>query len=64
MTKYIFITGRVVSSLGRGLQHIFGPPAENQGLKLTIKFDPISAMIRGPWSHQHGKTHTEDGGRD
>jgi len=42
MTKYIFITGGVVSSLGKGIVAAsLGRLLKNRGLKVTMqKFDP------------------------
>ncbi len=42
MAKFIFVTGGVVSSLGKGLTAAsIGNLLENRGLKLTLlKFDP------------------------
>ena len=42
MTKYIFVTGGVVSSLGKGIVAAsLGRLLKNRGLKITIqKFDP------------------------
>ena len=41
-TKFIFVTGGVVSSLGKGLASAsIGSLMENRGLKVTLqKFDP------------------------
>ena len=43
MTKYIFVTGGVVSSLGKGIVAAsLGRLLKNRGLKVTIqKFDPL-----------------------
>ena len=42
MTKYIFVTGGVVSSIGKGIVAAsLGRLLKNRGLKVTIqKFDP------------------------
>ena len=42
MTKYIFVTGGVVSSLGKGISaSSLGRLLKNRGLKVTMqKFDP------------------------
>jgi len=49
-TKYIFVTGGVVSSLGKGLaSSSIGALLELRGLKINfLKFDPTSTWIRGP----------------
>jgi len=65
MTKYIFITGGVVSSLGKGITAAsLGCLLKNRGLKLTIqKFDPYINYDPGTMSpYQHGEVFvTEDG---
>lgn len=49
-TKYIFVTGGVVSSIGKGIVAAsLGRLLKNRGLKVTIqKFAPISISIQGP----------------
>ncbi len=65
MTKHIFITGGVVSSLGKGITAAsLGCLLKNRGLKLTIqKFDPYINYDPGTMSpYQHGEVFvTEDG---
>jgi CTP synthase len=65
MTKYIFITGGVVSSLGKGITAAsLGCLLKNRGLQLTIqKFDPYINYDPGTMSpYQHGEVFvTEDG---
>ncbi len=65
MTKYIFITGGVVSSLGKGITAAsLGCLLKNRGLKLIIqKFDPYINYDPGTMSpYQHGEVFvTEDG---
>ncbi len=65
MTKYIFVTGGVVSSLGKGITAAsLGCLLKNRGLKLTIqKFDPYINYDPGTMSpYQHGEVFvTEDG---
>ncbi len=65
MTKYIFITGGVVSSLGKGITAAsLGSLLKSRGLKLTIqKFDPYINYDPGTMGpHQHGEIFvTEDG---
>ncbi len=65
MTKYIFVTGGVVSSLGKGITAAsLGRLLKNRGLKVTIqKFDPYINIDPGTMSpYQHGEVFvTEDG---
>lgn len=65
MTKYIFITGGVVSSLGKGITAAsLGALLEARGLKVTlIKLDPYINVDPGTMSpFQHGEVFvTEDG---
>ena len=64
-TKYIFVTGGVVSSLGKGITAAsLGCLLKNRGLKVTIqKFDPYINVDPGTMSpYQHGEVFvTEDG---
>lgn len=58
MTKYIFVTGGVVSSIGKGIvAKIFRTIIKNRGLKVTIqKFDPYINVDPGTMSpYQHGE---------
>lgn len=65
MTKYIFVTGGVVSSLGKGITAAsLGRLLKNRGLKVTIqKFDPYINVDPGKMSpYQHGEVFvTNDG---
>ncbi|MFP2961594.1 CTP synthase [Myxococcus sp. 1LA] len=65
-TKFIFVTGGVVSSLGKGLASAsIGALLENRGLAVTlIKLDPYINVDPGTMSpFQHGEVFvTEDGG--
>ncbi|PAB55947.1 CTP synthetase [Anaeromicrobium sediminis] len=65
MTKYIFVTGGVVSSLGKGITAAsLGQLLKARGLKVTIqKFDPYINIDPGTMSpYQHGEVFvTEDG---
>lgn len=65
MTNYIFVTGGVVSSLGKGITAAsLGRLLKNRGLKVTIqKFDPYINVDPGTMSpYQHGEVFvTEDG---
>lgn len=65
MTKYIFITGGVVSSLGKGITAAsLGRLLKSRGLKVSLqKFDPYINVDPGTMSpYQHGEVFvTEDG---
>ena len=65
MTKYIFVTGGVVSSLGKGIAAAsLAAILEARGLRVTlIKFDPYINIDPGTMSpFQHGEVYvTEDG---
>jgi CTP synthase len=65
MTSYIFITGGVVSSLGKGITSAsLGAILEAQGLNVTLlKLDPYINVDPGTMSpFQHGEVYvTEDG---
>jgi CTP synthase len=64
-TKYVFVTGGVVSSLGKGITAAsLGRLLKNRGLKVSIqKFDPYLNIDPGTMSpYQHGEVFvTEDG---
>ena len=64
-TKYIFVTGGVVSSLGKGIvASSLGRLLKERGYKVTIqKFDPYLNVDPGTMSpYQHGEVFvTEDG---
>lgn len=64
-TKFIFVTGGVVSSLGKGIAAAsLGNLLEARGLKITMaKFDPYINVDPGTMSpFQHGEVYvTEDG---
>lgn len=64
-TKYIFVTGGVVSSLGKGIAAAsVGRLMESRGLKVTVlKLDPYINVDPGTLSpYQHGEVYvTEDG---
>ena len=64
-TRYIFVTGGVVSSLGKGIAAAsLGALLEARGLKVTImKLDPYINVDPGTMSpFQHGEVYvTEDG---
>ena len=64
--KYIFVTGGVVSGLGKGITAAsLGRLLKNRGYKITMqKFDPYINVDPGTMSpHEHGEVFvTEDGG--
>ena len=66
-TKYIFVTGGVVSSLGKGLAaSSIGSLLEARGLKINImKFDPYINVDPGTMSpFQHGEVFVTDDGAE
>jgi CTP synthase len=65
--KYIFVTGGVVSSLGKGLTAAsLGTLLENRGLKVAFqKFDPYLNVDPGTMSpFQHGEVYVLDDGAE
>ena len=65
--KYIFVTGGVVSSLGKGLTAAaLGTLLENRGLKVTLqKFDPYLNVDPGTMSpYQHGEVYVLNDGAE
>src|SRR5262245_57721966 len=65
--KYIFVTGGVVSSLGKGLTAAaLGTLLENRGLKVALqKFDPYLNLDPGTMSpFQHGEVYVLDDGAE
>lgn len=67
MTKYIFVTGGVVSSLGKGIVAAsLGRLLKNRGLKITVqKFDPYVNVDPGTMSpYQHGEVFVTDDGTE
>ena len=66
-TKYIFVTGGVLSSLGKGLAAAsIGCLLESRGLKVTLlKFDPYINVDPGTMSpFQHGEVFVTDDGSE
>jgi CTP synthase len=66
-TKYIFGTGGVVSSLGKGITAAsLGRLLKNRGLKVTMqKFDPYINVDPGTMSpYQHGEVFVTDDGAE
>src|SRR4026209_1660579 len=66
-TKYIFVTGRVVSSLGQGIAAAaLGRLLVERGLRVTIqKFDPYINVDPGTLSpFQHGEVFVTDDGAE
>jgi len=67
MAKYIFVTGGVVSSLGKGITAAsLGRLLKNRGLNITIqKFDPYINVDPGTMSpYQHGEVFVTDDGAE
>jgi CTP synthase len=67
MTRYIFITGGVVSSLGKGIASAsLGAILEARGLKVTmLKLDPYINVDPGTMSpFQHGEVFVTDDGAE
>ena len=67
MTKFIFVTGGVVSSLGKGIASAsLGTILEARGLKVTlIKLDPYINVDPGTMSpFQHGEVFVTDDGAE
>ncbi len=67
MTKYIFVTGGVVSSLGKGITAAsLGRLLKERGLKVTVqKLDPYINVDPGTMSpYQHGEVFVTDDGAE
>src|SRR6266849_4589636 len=67
MAKYIFVTGGVVSSLGKGLAAAsVGSLLKSRGLSVTLqKFDPYLNVDPGTMSpYQHGEVYVTDDGAE
>ncbi len=66
-TKYVFVTGGVVSSLGKGVSaSSIGCLLESRGLKVTLqKCDPYLNVDPGTMSpYQHGEVYVTDDGAE
>ncbi|MFA5115466.1 MAG: CTP synthase, partial [Candidatus Omnitrophota bacterium] len=66
-TKYIFITGGVISSLGKGITSAsIGKILEARGLKVSLmKFDPYLNVDPGTMNpYQHGEVYVTDDGAE
>jgi len=66
-TKYIFVTGGVLSSLGKGLASAsIGALLESRGLKITLlKLDPYINVDPGTMNpFQHGEVYVTDDGTE
>ena len=66
-TKYVFVTGGVVSALGKGITAAsLGRLLKNRGLKISIqKFDPYLNVDPGTMSpYQHGEVFVTDDGAE
>ncbi len=67
MSKYIFITGGVISSLGKGIACAsIGRILESRGLKITLmKLDPYINVDPGTMNpYQHGEVYVTDDGAE
>ncbi len=67
MTKFIFVTGGVVSSVGKGIASAsIGMLLESRGLKVRLlKFDPYVNVDPGTMSpFQHGEVYVTDDGAE
>ena len=67
MAKYIFITGGVISSLGKGIASAsIGKILESRGLKVTLmKLDPYINVDPGTMNpYQHGEVYVTDDGAE
>ena len=67
MTKFVFVTGGVVSSLGKGIAAAsLAAILESRGLKVTlIKLDPYLNVDPGTMSpFQHGEVFVTDDGAE
>ncbi|HEX2695644.1 MAG TPA: CTP synthase, partial [Acidobacteriota bacterium] len=67
MTKYIFVTGGVISGLGKGIAAAsIGRLLESHGYRITIqKFDPYLNVDPGTMSpFQHGEVYVTDDGAE
>ena len=67
MSKYIFVTGGVLSSLGKGLaSSAIGCLLEARGLRVSLqKFDPYLNVDPGTMSpFQHGEVYVTDDGAE
>ena len=67
MAKYVFVTGGVVSSLGKGITAAsLGRLLKNRGLKVTVqKIDPYINIDPGTMSpYQHGEVFVTDDGAE
>jgi CTP synthase len=67
MTKFVFVTGGVVSSLGKGIAAAsLGTILESRGIKLTLlKLDPYINVDPGTMSpFQHGEVFVTDDGAE
>src|SRR5438045_3577047 len=67
MTKFVFVTGGVVSSLGKGIAAAsLGAILESRGIKIThLKLDPYINVDPGTMSpFQHGEVFVTDDGAE
>ncbi|MDQ5917828.1 MAG: synthase, partial [Pseudomonadota bacterium] len=67
MTKFVFVTGGVVSSLGKGIAAAsLGAILESRGIRVThLKLDPYINVDPGTMSpFQHGEVYVTDDGAE
>ena len=67
LTKYIFVTGGVMSSLGKGLASAsIGALLEARGIKISLqKLDPYINVDPGTMNpYQHGEVYVTDDGAE
>jgi len=67
LSKYIFVTGGVISSLGKGITSAsIGKILESRGLKVALmKFDPYINVDPGTMNpYQHGEVYVTDDGSE
>ena len=67
MTRFVFVTGGVVSSLGKGIAAAsLGAILESRGLKVAmVKLDPYINVDPGTMSpYQHGEVYVLDDGAE
>lgn len=67
MTKFVFVTGGVVSSLGKGIAAAsLAAILESRGLKVTlIKLDPYINVDPGTMNpYEHGEVYVTDDGAE
>jgi CTP synthase len=64
-TKYIFVTGGVTSSLGKGIIASLAKLLQARGYRTTIqKFDPYLNVDPGTNPYEHGECYVTDDGAE